>query len=187
MIKATDLRRGQVVRIDGEIYIVFQMEHVTPGKGHAHVQSKMKSFKTGKMIPMRFNSSDPVDNVFVEKNEMEYLYADDRMGVFMDTTTYDQIEISLDQIEDQLKFMLPNTNVIITLFDGKPLGVELGTTVVLEVVEAPPAVRGNTATNVTKECITETGLVVKTPHYIEQGEKIKVDSRTGDFVERVKS
>ena len=186
MIKATDIRRGQVVKIDGNIFVVVQMDHVTPGKGHAHVQTKMKNLNSGKISPMRFNSSDQIDNVFVDRQEMEFLYNDERHAVFMNTETYEQLELPTDQVQEQLKFLLPNNICVVSFFDGKPLTIDLPTTVTLKVVDAPPAVRGDTATNVTKEVTTETGLMVKTPHYIESGNKIKIDTRTGDFVERVR-
>ncbi|RKY26123.1 MAG: elongation factor P [Planctomycetota bacterium] len=186
MIKATQVRPGHVIRVDGELYLVTETTHVTPGKGEACIQTKLKRLKDGTTVPRRFDPTERIDNVFVEKREMEFLYEDGRVGVFMDSKTYDQIEIPLDQIEQQLKYMVPNCSVSVSFCDGKPVSVELPTAVVLEVAEAAPYARGNTVTNVMKDAKLETGIVIKVPHYIEAGEKVKVDTRTGEFIERVK-
>jgi elongation factor P len=162
------------------------MDHLTPGNLGGIIQTKLRRFTDGKTVPMRLSPYDKLEEVVLEKHDVEFLYSDTAHAVFMNTENYEQIELPLDLIEEQLGYLLPNTSCVIEFFDGQAVALELPTTVALEVTDAPPAERGNTATNVSKEVITETGLKVKTPHYVQTGDKIKVDTRNGDFVERVK-
>jgi len=185
MIKGTEIRPGMVLRVNGELYLVVKMEHVTPGKGRGIIQTKVKSLSKGNTFDMRFSPSDKVENTYLEMKEAEFLYTDSHYAVFMDLETYDNIEIPLDQVKEQLPFMPPNCTVKIRFIDESPIAVELPTAVELRVETAPPAVKGDTATNVSKIVKTETGLEVKTPAHIKEGDVIKVDTRTGEFVERV--
>lgn len=185
MIKGTEIRPGMVIRHEGEIFVVEKMDHVTPGKGRAHIQTKLRSVSKGNAFEVRFSPSDKVDNLNVEYKTVEYLYSDTHHAIFQDTTDYESIELPLENVREYLKFIRPNAECRIQFIDDEPVNLDLSASVELEVVEAPPAVKGDTATNVTKLCVTETGLEVKTPAHIREGDIIKVDTRTGDFLERV--
>ncbi|GAB4152626.1 MAG: elongation factor P [Planctomycetota bacterium] len=185
MIKGTEIRAGMIIRHEGDIFSVEKMEHVTPGKGRAHIQTKLRSLTRGTMYEVRFSPSDKIENLLVENKIAEYLYSDSHHAIFMDLSDYENIELPLENVSEQLRYLRPNAECRIQFIDGEPFNLDLPAAVELEVVDAPPAVKGDTATNVTKVCITETGLEVKTPAHIRQGDKIKVDTRTGEFLERV--
>ena len=185
MIKGTEIRSGMVIRVKGELYSVLKMDHVTPGKGRAHIQTKLRSLSSGNTSEMRFSSNDKIDNLMVENKTVEYLYSDQQNAVFMDPQDFDNVEIPLDSCREELQYLVPNAKCTIQYIDGRPMSIELPAAVELEVEVAPPAVKGDTATNVTKTCTTETGLEVKIPAHINEGDIIKVDTRSGDFIERV--
>ena len=184
-IKGTEIRPGMVLKVDGDLFVVIKMDHVTPGKGRAHIQTKLKSVSKGTTFEKRFSSSDKIESAFVDIRAAEYLYADAMHAVFMDIETYDNIEISLDMAKDALPYMPDNAEAKIKFIDGTPILVDLPASVELKVQTAPPSVKGDTATNVTKVVTTETGLEVRTPAHIKVGDTIKVDTRTGEFIERV--
>jgi elongation factor P len=185
-IRATDIRKGIVLKIDNELYVVHQMDHVTPGKGQAVVQTKLRSLSRKNLIPKRFNASESVEQVDLNTKWAQYIYDNPDEAVFMDGKTYEQFNIPKADIEEELKYISHDDNVEITFHGNDPISIELPASVVLEVVEAEPAVRGNTATNVTKNVTLNTGLVVKAPPHINVGEKVKIDTRTGEFLERSK-
>ncbi len=183
-IKATDIRKGTILKIDNDLYVVTQKDHVTPGKGPACVQTKMRSLTRKNLVPKRFNSNETVEQVELETKWAQYIYDQGDEAVFMDNNTFEQFSIPREDIEQELKYIAHNDNVEVTFHESRPISVDLPISVVLEVVEAEPAIRGNTATNVTKNITLNTGLVVKAPPHINVGEKVKIDTRTGEFLER---
>ena len=184
MINATDIRKGLIIQVDGELYSVSNFDHITPGKGRAHVQVYMKSLKQGNVIQKRFRSMDKVEDVFLEHREMEYLYQDGEDYCFMDTESYEQITLSKDIVGDSIPFIPLNMKVEISFYENKPVSVTLPASVVLKIVNTDPGVKGNTVTNVFKPATLETGLVVKVPLFVNNEESIKVDTRTGEFLSR---
>ena len=185
MINATDIRKGMVIRVDNELFVVLDREHVTPGNLRAKVQVDMRSLRTGTKTPKRFRSDEQVDEVFVETKTFEYLYPDADTYVFMDAQSYEQIPVQKDVVGDQIRYMPLNCQVKGMEIEGKIVSVELPTSVVLEVTDCEPGVKGDSRSNITKNATVSTGLNVKVPLFIKAGEMIKIDTRTGDFVERV--
>ncbi len=186
MINATELRKGLAVRFDGEVYIVVDYEMVKPGKGPAYLQTKLKHIVNGNVIDRRLNSSDKVEDIFVERTEMEYLYDDGANLVFMDTSTYDQHFISKDLVEGADNFLQPNMRVQVFFIEGRPIGVDLPASVELKIVETAPPLKGATVTNKSKPAVLETGYKVMVPPFVSEGTLIRVDTRTGQYLERVK-
>ena len=183
-MNATDIRRGTVIDVDGDPCVVTDFQHITPGKGQALMQTKIKNLMTGSITQQRFRSTDKVEEIILETKVMEYLYQDGRSYVFMDIKTYDQIDLGEDAVGEAMPYVTPNQQVKITFHEGKPISVDLPAAVVLEITETDPGEKGNTVTNVFKPATLETGLVVKVPLFVSQGQKIKVDTRTGEFIER---
>jgi elongation factor P len=185
-MKATEIRKGQVVKMDGQNYLIVGTEHVTPGNWRAMVQTKLKNLNTGTIIEKRLRSTEDVEIAFVENKKMEYLYSSGSEHVFMDNDTYDQVTFAKEMVEDVMPFILPNAHVSVLYCDGKPLTVEAPRTVDLKIVETPPALKGATVTNQYKEAKLETGLTVQVPSFIESGEVIRIDTTSREYVERVK-
>jgi elongation factor P len=186
MIKATDIRRGMVITMDGTNYVVVDFAHHTPGNLRAMVQTKLRNMSSGAIIDKRLRSVDQVEVPFVESREFEYLYSAGDEHVFMDTTTYDQLSFDQDILGTAMDYLLPNTKVMVKYIDEKPISIEIPATIDLIVTETPPALKGATVTNQYKEAVLETGLKVQVPPFIDSGEKIRIDTRTGEYVERVK-
>ena len=185
-MKATEIRKGQVVKMDGQNYLIVGTEHVTPGNWRAMVQTKLKNLNTGTIIEKRLRSTEDVDIAFVENKKVEYLYSTGSEHVFMDQETFDQISFANEMVEDVMPFILPNTHVSVLYCDGKPITVEPPRTVDLKIIDTPPALKGATVTNQYKEATLETGLKVQVPSFIESGEVVRVDTTTKEYVERVK-
>jgi elongation factor P len=185
-IKANDIRRGMVVNIEGTNFVVVDFLHHTPGNLRAMVQTKLKNMNSGATVEKRFRSVDQIEVPFVEQKEYEYLYSQGDEHVFMDLETYDQLNFNMDMIGTSLPYLLPNTKVLVKYVDAKPVAVEIPASIDLTVTDTPPAIKGATATNQYKEAILETGLKVMVPPFIGPGEKIRIDTRTGEYVERVK-
>lgn len=185
-IKATDIRRGMVITMDGTNYVVHDFYHHTPGNLRAMVQAKLKNMQTGSIIDKRFRSVDQIEVPFVESKEYEYLYSQGDEHVFMDTSTYDQLSFDPGMIGDSMQFLLPNTKVSVRYVDEKPVSIELPDTVEHTIVDTPPSIKGATATNQYKDATTETGLKISVPPFIGPGEKVRIDTRDGKYVERVK-
>ncbi|MEW4567921.1 elongation factor P [Tautonia sp. JC769] len=185
-IKATDIRRGMVIVMDGNNYVVHDFYHHTPGNLRAMVQAKLKNMQTGSIIDKRFRSVDQIEVPFVESKEYEYLYSSGDEHVFMDTSTFDQLTFSPDMIGDSMQYLLPNTKVSVRYVDEKPVSIELPDTVEHTITDTPPSIKGATATNQYKEATTETGLKISVPPFIGPGEKVRIDTRDGKYVERVK-
>ena len=186
MIVATQIRAGMVLLMDGELYKVLESVHVTPGKGRGMMQTKLRRLSSGTQQDVRFRSSDTVEKAYLERREMEFLYNDDTGYHFMDHKTYDQIALQAEDLGDMIGYLLPNTVCQVEVFEGKPLGVEPPLTVELKVVETDPVLKGATATNKSKPAKLETGIMVTIPPFIEVGEVLRIDTRTGNYVERAK-
>ncbi len=185
MINATDIRKGMVIRMDGELFFVMDREHVTPGNWRAMVQVEMRSLRSGNKTQKRFRSNDQIDEVYVETKPFEYLYPESDAYVFMDTENYEQIPVNKDIIGNDINYLPENSVIKGTLIEGKIVSIELPASVVLEIVEAEPGVKGDSRTNIFKNAKVTTGLNVKVPLFMKVGDRIKIDTRTGDFVERV--
>jgi len=183
-IVATQIRVGQILQIDEELYRVTAMDHVTPGKGQAVVQVKTKNVQTGTNKELRYASSEKVERVDVMTEKKEFLYEAGGEWVFMDSQTYEQVSLNEDLVAEARPYLVANTVVDMQVFEGRVLGLELPKVVVLEITETPPEVKGATATAQTKPATLETGLVVTVPGFVNTGEKIRVDTTTGKYLER---
>lgn len=184
MINATEIKKGQVIKVDNDLYLVVDYQHITPGNWRGMVQAKLKHLKDGNVVQKRFRSTDKIEDVFLEHRTMEYLYKEGDNYCFMDTENYEQVFLNKGIVEDAIPFMKLNSQVKVTFYEGMAISVELPPSVSLKIVETDPGMKGDTVTNVYKPAKTETGLVVKVPLYIDNGETIKVDTRTGEFLSR---
>ena len=184
MISTNDFKTGVTVEIDGDAWQVVEFQHVKPGKGAAFVRAKMRNLCTGAVVERTFNAAERLPNAEVVRREMQYLYENDGMYVFMDNETYEQIELNKDQLGSAMNFLKENMNVKISSFDNRILGVELPNTVELTVVETEPGIKGDTATGGNKKATMDTGYVVKVPLFINEGDVLRIDTRTGEYIER---
>jgi elongation factor P len=182
--KAVDIRKGQVLDHEGQFWIVHDCQIVAKGNKGSYMKLKLKHFRNGNVVDFRLNVNDKVETPYVEDHVFEFLYRDGDNFVVMNTDTYDQIPVSMDLMPDAEKFLKGNEQLNCKLFNGEVMGVDLPNTVELEVVEAPPVVKGATATNQNKEVIMETGYKVRVPPFITVGEVLKIDTRTGDYISR---
>ena len=185
MISAGDFRNGVTFELDGSVFQVIHFQHVKPGKGAAFVRTKIKNIITGGVIERTFSPTDKMPKAHVERKDMEYLYNDGELYYFMDTETYEQLPLSTDLLEDSLPYLKENMVVKVLSFKGSVFGVEPPNFVELEVTETEPGVKGDTATGATKPAIVETGATVMVPLFVNTGTIIRVDTRTGDYMERV--
>lgn len=186
MIKATDIRRGMVITIDGTNFVVVDFAHHTPGNLRAMVQTKLRNMNSGSLIDKRLRSVDQVEVPYVETKQFEYLYSAGDEHVFMDTETFDQLSFPDEILGTAMQYLLPNTKVNVMYVGGKAVSVDVPASIDLVVTDTPPSIKGATATNQYKEAVLETGLKVQVPPFIGPGEKIRIDTRTGEYVERVK-
>lgn len=186
MYGTNDLRKGTKVEIDGEPYIVVESQFVKPGKGNAFTRCRMKSLESGSILERTYKSGERVKKADLEDLQMQFLYADGDQYHFMNTSTYDQVAIAKDNLGDAPNYLLEQMEVAVLFHNGQPLSVDLPNFVVLEITHADPGVKGNTATGATKPATLETGAEVQVPLFVEQGERVRVDTRTGDYVERAK-
>jgi elongation factor P len=187
MIAATQIKRGMTIKLNGELYRVFSFQHITPGNWRGMVQTKLKSVKTGSIMEHRFRSEDRIEQAYMEMHQMEYLYTDGTDYFFMNTATYEQIHLPLDLLEDSVPYLMPNIQIQVEFYEGRPIGIELPPSVELKVVSTEPALRGATVSNVNKPATLETGLVIQVPPFVNEGETIRVDTSEGKYLERVKS
>ncbi|MBV8207136.1 MAG: elongation factor P [Acidobacteria bacterium] len=185
-IPATQLRPGMIVKHNHDLHSVFSVEHRTPGNLRAFIQAKLRNLRTGAMFEHRFRSADAVDRVIVDEAEMEYLYNDGSDYYFMNTESYEQIHMSSEVLGGAVDYLIPNIKLNVEFYEGKPIGIELPQTVDMEVVETEPGLKSATASSVMKPAKLETGLVVQVPPFINAGEKLKVDTAEGTYMERVK-
>ena len=186
MISAGDFRNGVTFELDGNVVQVIEFQHVKPGKGAAFVRTKYKNVITGAVVERSFNPTDKYPTAYIERKDMQYLYADGDLYYFMDQETYDMVPVSKDMLDDSFKFIKENTPVKLLSYKGNVFSVETPNFVELTVTKADPGVKGDTATNVTKPATVETGAEIKVPLFINEGEKIQIDTRTGEYLGRVK-
>lgn len=184
MISAGEFKNGATFDMDGQVYQVIEFQHVKPGKGAAFVRTKFKNVITGAVLEKSFSPTDKFENAYIERKDYEYLYNDGELYYFMDTETFEQLPLNKDKLSDNFKFVKENDVVKIMSYKGNVFGVEPPLFVTLEVTETEPGVRGDTATNVNKPATLETGAVIKVPIFINTGDKIKIDTRTGEYMER---
>ncbi len=185
MISAGDFRNGLTFEYDGNVYQVVEFQHVKPGKGAAFVRTKMKNVMTGGVVERTFNPTEKVEPARIERKDMEYLYEDSGLYYFMDQETYDQIPLSQDQLGEALKFVMENMTVKIVSYKGNVFAVEPPTFVEMKVIATEPGVKGNTATNVTKPATVESGAIITVPMFVNEGDTIRIDTRTGEYMERI--
>ena len=186
MITASDFRKGMTFDINGEPHVVLDFQHVKPGKGAAFVRTKYRNILTGATREEAFSPSDKFEQAHIETKKMQYLYNDGELYYFMDPENYDQVPLSFDLVEDAIKYIKENDEVTVKFYQGNAFTVEAPNFVDLVVVETEPGVKGNTATNVTKAATVETGAVIQVPIFIEEGERIQIDTRTGEYLGRSK-
>ncbi len=186
MISTNEIRNGAKIEVDGEPFIIVEFQHVKPGKGGAFVRTKLRSLKTGNVVDRTFRSGDKLEEPAIEEMEMQYLYSSEGQYFFMDTKSYEQIFILQEHLGESKNFLKENMVAKIIFYEGKPLSVELPIFVELKIVKTDPGIRGDTATGGSKAAIVETGANIKVPLYLEEGAVIKVDTRSGEYVERVK-
>ena len=184
MIPAGDFRNGLTFDMDGDVMQIIEFQHVKPGKGAAFVRTKIRNVITGAVTEKTFNPTEKFPEAFIERREMEYLYSDDNLYYFMDTETYEQQAIDSQHLGDGFRFVKENTPVKVLSYKGVVFGVEPPNFVELQVVKTDPGFKGNTATNATKPATLETGAEIKVPLFIDEGEMIRVDTRTGEYMER---
>ena len=184
MVTAGEFRNGITFEFEGNVYQVVEFQHVKPGKGAAFVRTKMKNVITGAVVERSFNPTEKVEKAHIERKDMEYIYEDGGLYYFMDQD-YEQIPLSKDQLGDALKFVKENMTVTILSYKGNVFAVEPPTFVELEVTKTEPGVKGNTASNVTKPATVETGATINVPMFINEGDKIKIDTRTSEYLSRV--
>lgn len=185
MIQAGDFRKGTTFEMDGDVWQIVDFQHVKPGKGAAFVRTKIKSVMTGANRDMTFNPNDKYQEARIETKEMQYLYNDGEFYYFMDPNTYEQLPVDKDSIEDAMLYIKDNDMAIIKFYQEKPFRVEPQNFVELIVTQTEPGIKGNTATGATKPATLETGATVNVPLFINEGDKLKIDTRTGEYLSRV--
>ncbi|MBW6465157.1 MAG: elongation factor P [Brevefilum sp.] len=185
MIDVNELRKGVTFEQDGSLYKVLDYAHNKPGRGAATIRIKARDLRKGTTLEMTFNSGNRVQDVRLEYHNSQFLYSDDRFYYFMDNQNYEQYSVNAEIVGDQAPYLKPNMDVKLMFFESEALDVELPTSVDLLITKAEPSVRGDTATGVTKRIITETGLEVQVPSFVNQGDTIRVDTRNGNYVTRV--
>jgi len=185
-VKASDLRPGMATTLDGQLYVCFQATHVTPGNLRAFVQAKLRRLSDGVIIEKRLRSTEELEQAFLDRREMEYLFSDATGHVLMDSQTYDQVTVSDDLIGESIKFVKPNTTLTTLSYQDNIVAIELPKVVDLTVTETAPVPKGATATNQLKEAVLETGLKTRVPPFIEVGEVVRISTEDGSYVSRAK-
>lgn len=185
-MKASEMNKGQTVKIDDELYTIVDYQHVKLGKGGAVYQTKLKSLESGNIRDIRLRAEENIEEAYLDKRNYEYLYSAGSEHVLMDLESYEQIHLDDDAFGDGPKYLKPNTQLQVAMYNGKPVVITLPNTVDLEVTDTAPEIKGATATNQYKPATMETGLIVQVPPFVKLGELIRVDTRTGQYVTRVK-
>lgn len=185
MAKSTDIQKDVVIKENGELYLVTEFQHVSPGKGSAFTRAKMRNIRTGRSVENTYKDSDPVDIVEVDRRKMQYLFNDATGYTFMDTTDYEQVMIPRAMLEDRAGYLKEGQEVSVVVYEDAPITVELPRKIALAVTQSDPAVKGDTASgNVTKQVTLETGMQVAVPMFIKEGDRIVINTETGEYVER---
>lgn len=185
MVTAGDFRNGLTFEMEGSVMQIIEFQHVKPGKGAAFVRTKLRNVITGAVVEQTFNPTAKFPTAVVERKDMQYSYADGDLYYFMDMETYDQVPLNADKLPDNFKFVKEGDTCRLVSYKGNVFSVEPPTFVELEITKAEPGVKGNTATNVTKFAIVETGAEIKVPMFVNEGDKVRIDTRTGEYLERV--
>ena len=185
MISSNDFQTGLTIELDGEIYIVIEFQHVKPGKGAAFVWSKLKNMRSGSTTEKTFRAGEKISKAQIERKEMEYLYSSGEEYILMDLESYEQITLNSVQLGDSLKYLKENMHLLVMIFKGEVIGLELPNSVELTVVETDPGFKGDTASGGSKPAKLETGYVVRVPFFINQGDVLRIDTRSGAYLERV--
>ena len=184
-VGTSQFRNGLKIELDGVPFVIVYFQHVKPGKGGAFVRTKVRNLKTGRVLDRRFRAGERVEVADVDDRKMQFLYRDGDQLVFMDSESYDQIPFSSDQVGDAKKYLLENLVVDVLFWRGRPINIELPAFIEAAVTECEPGIKGDTASGATKPATLETGAVVQVPLFVKEGERIRVDTRTGEYVERV--
>ena len=184
MVNVNDFKTGMTISYEGNLYQVLEFQHVKPGKGAAIVKTKLKNLRTGSIVEQTFNSGIKIPSAHVDKIKMQYLYESNGMYTFMNMNTYEQVELAQSQMEEEAKFIKEGLEVLIFFYENEMLGIELPEKVDYRIIATEPAVKGNTATNATKDATIETGMLVRVPLFIEQDEEIIVSTKDGKYVSR---
>lgn len=184
MISVNDFKTGVTIKLDNNLFQVIEFQHVKPGKGAAFVRTKLRNLRSGAVIDHTFNAGIKVEKAHIDRKKMNYLYDDGTNLVFMDNDSYEQLEIPADRLKWQVKFLKSNDNVEVTMYESEVIGVELPPSVALEVKECEPAVKGDTATNASKQAVMETGLEVRVPLFIAEGEILLINTTDGKYMSR---
>lgn len=186
MISSNDFRPGVTIEIDGDAYQVLEFQHVKPGKGAAFVRTKMKNIRTGSTVERTFDAGEKVPKAHLDRRDMEYLYNDGEAYIFMDQQNYDQLPITEEQLGDGKKFLIENMVCSVLFYKGAIMGIDLPGQVTLTVTETEPGIKGDTASGGTKPAILETGAKVNVPFFINEGDRLRINTRTGEYIERAK-
>ena len=184
MLMAGDFRKGVTVEIDGQVWAISDFQHVKPGKGAAFVRTRLKNVMTGAVLERTFNPSDKYPRAHIETKDMQYLYSDGELYYFMDTESYEQIPLNHDQVEEAIDFIVENMNVTIRFYKGSAFSVAAPNFVELLITECEPGVKGDTATGATKPAVLETGYKLNVPLFVNEGDRIRVDTRSGEYMDR---
>jgi len=184
-VKANEIKTGNALEMDGQVWLVVKNEHVKPGKGPAFVQVKLKNVQSGGHVEKRLRSSEEVDGVTLDRRDLEYLYSDASGAIFMDNDTFDQITIPADVLDDALLYIKPNSSVMGLVYKGNVITIEMPASVDLEITDTPPGTKDATKTNQLKEATCETGLKTKVPPFIKIGETVRISTETGEYLSRV--
>ena len=184
MISASEFRNGVTIEYEGDIYTILEFQHVKPGKGAAFVRTKIKNIKTGSVVEKTFRPTERMGKAFIDRKDMQYLYTDGELFHFMDNETFEQIAVNSSDVGDTLKFVKENEMVKILSYNGEIFGIEPPLFVELEITDTEPGFKGDTATGATKPATVETGATVNVPLFVNQGDVIKIDTRTGEYLSR---
>jgi elongation factor P len=185
MISSNDFNTGLTIEMDGEIFTIVDFQHVKPGKGAAFVRSRLKNIRTGSIREKTFRAGEKVQRAIIERKGMEYLYNTGEEYIFMDTESFEQITLSPRQLDESLNYLKENMAITVLVFKGETIGIELPNSVELRVAETEPGFKGDTAAGGSKPAKLETGLIVQVPFFINEGDILRIDTRTGDYLERV--
>ncbi len=184
MISTNDFKTGLTIEVEGDVYQVVDFQHVKPGKGSAFVRSKLRNLRTGAVIDKTFNAGEKVPKAHIERRDVQYLYNDGQSYHFMDMESYDQFSMEKEQLDDAVKYLKENMTIQILMFQGKSIGIDLPNFVELTVVETAPGIKGDTASGGTKPATLETGYVVQVPFFINEGDVLQIDTRSGHYIKR---
>jgi elongation factor P len=185
-MKATEIRKGNILKVNNDPYRVLSMQHITPGNWRGMVQTKLRNLRSGSSAEIRFRSEDEVEKMMLDTKQMQYLYHDQHGYHFMDTETYDQVALADDDLGDTMSYVVPDAMITMEWVEGKPVGVDLPSAVDLKVVETAPGIKGATASAQRKPATLETGLTVQVPSFIEEGEVVRISTLDGGYLERAK-